>query len=65
MLFIRDAHGRIGYTIRFLDSETIEFKINYGSLRSIAKSLEGLKDGMKEMLAIERTQKDFCDKVFM
>ena len=59
-----EPYARIEYIVRFLDKDTIEFRANYGPLHSKAKSIEGLKAGLKQMLEIEKSQKDFCEKVF-
>jgi len=59
-----ELYARIEYIIRFLDKDTIEFWSNYGQLRSKAKSIEGLKAGLKQMLEIEKSKKEFCEKVF-
>ena|SRR5437870_7306047 len=57
-------YGRMEYMIRFLDPETIQFEGTYKPFRAKAKSVEGLKVGLKEMLAMEKLQEEFCQKVF-
>jgi hypothetical protein len=57
-------YGRIEYTVRFLDKETIGFMENYQHFGAKAKSLEGLKVGLKEMLSMETSRKEFCNKIF-
>ena len=64
ILCIIDDDNKILYSIRFLTLQIIEFSSNYYDLKSTAKTLDGLRNGLKEMVLIEKLHVDFCNRIF-
>jgi hypothetical protein len=52
------------YFVRFLTPQIIEFGCNYYDLKSTTKTLDGLKNGLKEMVLIKKSHIDFCNRIF-